>query len=710
MKDIIQAVLDEFRGLKRVFSVNPDTLKISVHPEFKAFLDKNRRGVMSTFIENLNEWSSQIVNSNIYREGNPEALWTALFKRNGFRSLIHILPNRDGKFPEFAHSPDFNLIRIQPLSESTEVAYETKRLISSAAMNVRTMGLKAFDESNAFVKLVSTANEQTKFIIEAALHKAIFDISDCVADMGIGYSSPFPRGGFFKNLGEAADAKNEWLNEYISPVNSSFFIWQVGGGMPWREATSARELRDILKNRVDAAKVMKPYVMLMLYSKELSQKFVERIDAGLPWTNDLRKSLGLGKREFQNLLKEYETKTNYVPKENLIVASIFEIISKSQECLMQSNQRQDWLFSYLKGNPTSENFQKHVKIVEEYHPKIGEMKKIPTQTLENGRPVAGWHHDLDDSMYALRNWVFAPAAEILQIRLGKQPLMSGETIFQIDLVETLKNIFLENRTASRNVEMLWKVHREIPGLEALRVTYEKQLPPWPAISPSMDVIINDEDVRFVPLGHPDAKWRVQCLTSAQDLVIEGKSLHHCVGGYHNSCLSGKSHIISFRLRDEMDEWRSVGTLEVQTDPLTTTNEAYRASLKAIQFRGFQNSPFPRSSDNPMHREIRRIAETWMSGLVSGKRPIIDIDTRDAALNKIRKSLESHVVMTKLRKQDMLDKAFPVFWKVLPGSHGKTLKEWIEDVVEPIVREKMGEKLLSPERRKTNKQNLTLPAL
>ena len=74
-----------------------------------------------------------------------------------------------------------------------------------------------------------------------------------------------------------------------------------------------------------------------------------------------------------------------------------------------------------------------------------------------------------------------------------------------------------------------------------------------------------ENSTIHPFTHPDKEYdgfRFEFLDTAQKLVDEGKSMHHCVGGYTYRCVAGTSLIFSMRKGD-----RSYITLELRGDSL-----------------------------------------------------------------------------------------------------------------------------------------------
>lgn len=161
---------------------------------------------------------------------------------------------------------------------------------------------------------------------------------------------------------------------------------------------------------------------------------------------------------------------------------------------------------------------------------------------------------------------------------------------------------------------LW--HRRVASLSALRHERAADRPGWP------------------PLCSP---WRSQCrrfeivvLSSAADLVEEGRILDHCVGGYYDICRRGDTQILSLR-----EDGRRVATVELKLG-------LYPAALtiEVGQFSSHRNSRPARHLHEPLReflRDIRvgahavdtgrlaryrkRMRDTWDGGWRSDALPI-----------------------------------------------------------------------------------------
>lgn len=87
-----------------------------------------------------------------------------------------------------------------------------------------------------------------------------------------------------------------------------------------------------------------------------------------------------------------------------------------------------------------------------------------------------------------------------------------------------------------------------------------------------------------------AGWKLVVRTTAQELKKEGEDLGHCVGGYVDKCLNGRSHIIS--IVDE--QGKSMSTIEIELDPK-------EKETKVIQHYG---------KDNQLVSEVESAVAKW----------------------------------------------------------------------------------------------------
>lgn len=126
-------------------------------------------------------------------------------------------------------------------------------------------------------------------------------------------------------------------------------------------------------------------------------------------------------------------------------------------------------------------------------------------------------------------------------------------------------------------------HRCVASLSALRHERRADRPGWPRLC--------------APWVSPCGRFEVMALSSAADLVEEGRLLDHCVGGYYDICRRGDTQILSLR-----EAGRRAATIEVKlgedsddltfeigqfkarrnTAPLAHHHEGLREFLRAIR--------------------------------------------------------------------------------------------------------------------------------
>ena len=109
-------------------------------------------------------------------------------------------------------------------------------------------------------------------------------------------------------------------------------------------------------------------------------------------------------------------------------------------------------------------------------------------------------------------------------------------------------------------------------------------------------------------GWPElcAPWRSECghfeivaLSSATDLVEEGRLLEHCVGGYYDICRRGDTQILSLR-----EDGRRVATVEIKLG-----SEIDAPTLYVGQFQARRNTPPARH----LHEPLRDFLSALRSG-------------------------------------------------------------------------------------------------
>lgn len=109
-----------------------------------------------------------------------------------------------------------------------------------------------------------------------------------------------------------------------------------------------------------------------------------------------------------------------------------------------------------------------------------------------------------------------------------------------------------------------------------------------AVWPPLDGI--DASVEIRASCHDKTVWMFRELASQVELLLEGRSLRHCVATYRKKCESGVSSIFSLRCQDR----EQPGTAPVSQ----VTLEIHRARRRIVQIRGKWNRP-----PTPLEREL-----------------------------------------------------------------------------------------------------------
>jgi len=116
-------------------------------------------------------------------------------------------------------------------------------------------------------------------------------------------------------------------------------------------------------------------------------------------------------------------------------------------------------------------------------------------------------------------------------------------------------------------------------------------------------------------------YRIMVPVSSAEIVREGKTLHHCVGGYAARHLAGKTTILFFRRS------RKPSTSYI-TIEMTGTN-----GDRIMQIHGYQNERY-KGAVSPLQR-YQHIIDTWLDWVRSGSKrdgsgkPIIKQEVKTA---------------------------------------------------------------------------------
>lgn len=127
---------------------------------------------------------------------------------------------------------------------------------------------------------------------------------------------------------------------------------------------------------------------------------------------------------------------------------------------------------------------------------------------------------------------------------------------------------------------LW--HRRVASLSALRHERRAEQPGWP------------------PLCQP---WRSSCgrfeilvLSSAAELIEEGRAHDHCVGGYYEICRRGDTQILSLR-----EDGRHAATVELKLG-----SDLSSITIEVGQFKAYRNATPPPHLHDPLRSFLRAV--------------------------------------------------------------------------------------------------------
>lgn len=120
---------------------------------------------------------------------------------------------------------------------------------------------------------------------------------------------------------------------------------------------------------------------------------------------------------------------------------------------------------------------------------------------------------------------------------------------------------------------------------------------WDAADPGAENDVNRWPALFGEVAVGGFLFR--CLTDRAGLAEEGMAMGHCVGGYANACLSGRSHVVSV-----MKDGKRVSTAEIAADT---------KGVRTVQHRG------PGNDNSPADAE--RALATLLDAINDGEVPI-----------------------------------------------------------------------------------------
>ncbi|MGB3390343.1 MAG: PcfJ domain-containing protein [Pseudaminobacter sp.] len=143
---------------------------------------------------------------------------------------------------------------------------------------------------------------------------------------------------------------------------------------------------------------------------------------------------------------------------------------------------------------------------------------------------------------------FAPSRHVVSFaRSIEVDIRKGGGLVRQRMIAALRHAIIGARKPKAFQQAVGLWHRRVATLSALRHEHTAERPGWPDLC---------------------APWRSACgsyqlvvLSSAADLVEEGRVLDHCVGGYYAICRRGDTQILSMR-----ENGNRIATLELTLGP------------------------------------------------------------------------------------------------------------------------------------------------
>ncbi|RIA46181.1 PcfJ-like protein [Hephaestia caeni] len=189
---------------------------------------------------------------------------------------------------------------------------------------------------------------------------------------------------------------------------------------------------------------------------------------------------------------------------------------------------------------------------------------------------------------------------------------------------------------------LW--HRRSATIAAVRHEQKTDKPGWPALCPAWTA--RDGHHQIVPL------------TSAEDLVLEGNALQHCVGGYYPQCRRGDTQIFSLRCNE----------IRLATLEMTLTYEQGKSlTIAPGQFKARGNTRPP--------PQLSPVLRQFLADLRHERHPI----THQELLRHRREIMRSGDCgwHREILPISHARKAWPLYRVLLPKGTPDTFDQWAE---------------------------------
>ena len=409
---------------------------------------------------------------------------------------------------------------------------------------------------------------------------------------------------------------------------------------------------------------------------------LDAVDNGKPYTKMLQASLHLPRSSFKGLFGFRIYPHTLLLNNGKTISAACSMFRWNLPSHLYPKTAEEWeITPYLNGNYVNS----HYKCGSLRPDILADAMTLPKdeRITAGGNSVqcSGWSSDLNDGLRELQNRVHAVVRREL---MQRNPILFYEDKHNTGIRPDSWAVFLEfvcaGRSPKRIVELLWKLHRDVAELACVDQEFSTGISRWPELVPVREV----------------AGYKAVPLTTASELILEGRNMHHCVGTYAQACLEGSSHIYSFRKTAENGDETPFATVEVRCNRQAETSDEYISSLTIAQVRGPWNAPIKK---DPQTMEA---IKKWISDIRIGKRPKM--------LEEQRKMHQQACVVA-TQKQSSPDKedkerdirrfeiSFPIFREFLPDARGKNIHEWIAQsgVLEFMEERLLPEKIPASER-------------
>lgn len=178
---------------------------------------------------------------------------------------------------------------------------------------------------------------------------------------------------------------------------------------------------------------------------------------------------------------------------------------------------------------------------------------------------------------------YAPTQDIVTFaRSIELSAKGGGGVARRRLIGALRNAIVGPRKARALHDAVGLWHRRVASLSALRHERMVESPGWPTLS--------------APWCSSCGRYDIVVLSSAVDLVEEGRILDHCVGGYYDICRRGDTQILSLR-----EDGKRVAAVELKLGSDLTA-----PTLEVGQFKAYRNATPPGHLHDPLRAFLQAV--------------------------------------------------------------------------------------------------------